>query len=143
MGAFHASATQTTAKTASRGPTLVAGNKDVELIEVGVEATTADGSTVALRRLTTAGTTGTAIDEVIGEDDGQAPTAAASQAPSTDHTLTAGNIRTAHLPTAIGGGVIWTFDPPLRIRGGSGDGVALVLPSGTDRIINFHFTWIE
>ena len=144
MAKYSCGATQVGTKTASRGPTIVVGSKNLHLIEVGIESTTAVSSQVALRRFTTAGTTGTALDEIPWEGDGQAPTAAVSQVPSTDHTLTNGSIRVAHLAAAIGGGVIWTFGPEgLEVPAGSGDGFTLTLPGGSDAIINFYFDWIE
>jgi hypothetical protein len=143
MSKFTVSATQVGAKTSARGPTLIVGTSDMQISEVGVESTVATSSTVALRKFTTTGTAGTAITAIIWDDDGVAPGASGSHVPSTDHTLTTGNLRTSHLPAAVGGGVIWTFDPPLRIRGGSGDGVTITLPSGTDQIINFYIDWEE
>lgn len=143
MSKFTISATQTGTKTSARGPTLIVGNPDILITEVGVESTVAASSTVALRKFTAAGTAGTGITAIIWDDDGQAPAASGSQVPSTDHTLTTGNLRTSHLPAAIGGGVIWTFDPPLRVRGGSGDGITITLPSGTDQVINFYIDWEE
>ena len=144
MAKYTVAATQTGTKTSLRGPTLVVGAKTIHIVEVGVESTTAVSSQVALRRFPAAGTTGTALDEVPWENDGQAPTAAGSQLPSTDHTAVAGLIRQGHLPDAIGGGIIWTFGPRgLTVYGGTGDGVFLSLPGGSDAVINFYFDWEE
>lgn len=143
---FSAAGTQTTAKTSARGPTIVAGaSQAISVHEVGIESTTAVSSQVALRFITTAGTPGTALDEVtwfLGQT--AASAASATQAPTTYHTLVAGNIRIAHLPAAIGGGVIWTFGPMgLVIPEGTGNGLCLTLPGGSDAIINFYWDYEE
>lgn len=145
MSRFSASATQTGTKTSARGPNVVCGAKDLVLREIGVESTTAVSSQVALVKITARSSTGaTGLTEVPWSDDGQAPAGSVEHGNTADHTVATGNIRTAHLPAAIGGGVIWTFGPDeLRVRGGSGDGFALVLPGGSDAVINFYFDWEE
>jgi hypothetical protein len=102
-------------------------------------------SQVALVRITTRTSTGaTALTEVEWPNDGQAPAASVEHGNTADHTVATGNIRTSHLPAAIGGGVIWTFGPDeMRTRGGTGDGWALILPGGSDAVINFYFDWEE
>lgn len=146
MPRFSVADRQTTAKTASRGPTLVAGANDALLIkEVGVFSTTTTASRVALRFLTTAGTAGTALDEVAWPlSHTGAANASATQAPTTDHTLVAGFIRNVALPNQEGGGYIWTFGPyGLFIPEGTGNGICLTLPGGTDQIVDFYFDWEE
>ena len=144
MARFSVAAVQVGAKTAARGPTLVVGTRDLHLVEVGVESTTAVASRVALRIASAVGAAGTALDEVPWRGDRVAPAASVSQVPSADHTLVAGSIREAWLPDAIGGGEIWTFGPDeLSLVGGSGDAFTLTLPGGTDAIISFYFDWKE
>lgn len=104
MARYSVAALQTTAKTSLRGPTLAVGASNLTLREVGVEATTAVSSTVALRIASALGTSGTALDEVPWAGDRTAPAATAFQAPTADHTAVAGFIRIAALPAAIGGG---------------------------------------
>lgn len=126
-----------------RGPTLIVGATDMEVVEVGIEATSVSPTQVALARVTTAGTTGTALDELVWGGNPSA-VAVASQAPSTNHTLAAGYYRIANLPVAIGAGIIWTFGPRgLQFAGGTGDGIALILPGGSDVAINWYFDWLE
>jgi hypothetical protein len=145
MARYSASATQTTARTASRGPTITVGNTTIKVVEVAFFATTAVATNqVALRRFSAAGTAGTAIDEVVIEPfDAPAPLAAVTQAPTADHTMVAGNIEIVHMPEMIGGGYIFTYDPGIVIIGGSGDGLVLTLPAGTDGLIDFKFAWEE
>ena len=143
MARFSASATQVGTKTALRGPNIVVGAKDLLLREVGVESTTAVSSQVALIRISARSSTGaTAITEVDWENDAQAPVSSVEHGQTADNTGVTGNIRTAHLPAAIGGGTIWTFDG-LRVRGGSGDGFCIILPGGSDAVINWYFDWEE
>ena len=144
MARYSCAALQTTARTAVRGPTLAVGTRDLALVEVSVEPTSVTPTIVALRIATTTGTSGTALDEVPWGGDRVAPAASMFQAPSTDHTAIAGFIRLAALPTAVGGGVIWTFGPEdLELVGGSGDAFFLSLPSGSDVPVNFGFDWTE
>jgi hypothetical protein len=146
MARFSVSDRQTGTKTSVRGPTLVAGANDAfTLREVGVFSTVATESRVSLRFLTAAGTAGTGLDEVPWRlSQASAASAAASQVPSTDHTAVAGFIRNVVLPAQIGGGIIWTFGPEgLLIPEGTGNGVFLGLPGGTDQVIDFYFDWEE
>lgn len=143
MARFSAAATQTGTKTSARGPNLVVGNADVFLREVGVESTTAVSSQVALVRITARSSTGaTGLTEVDWQNAGVAPLASVEHGQTADNTVATGNIRIAHLAAAIGGGVIWTFDGML-CRGGTGDGWCLILPGGSDAVINFYFDWEE
>jgi hypothetical protein len=144
MARFSVAAVQVGAKTAARGPTLLVGTRDLHIVEVGVESTTAVASRVALRIATTVGTAGTALDEIPWRGDRVAPGAQMTQVPSTDHTLIAGSIREEWLPDQIGGGTIWTFGPDeLSLVGGSADAFTLTLPGGSDAIISFWFDWKE
>jgi len=144
MAKYSVAAVQVGAKTSLRGPTLLVGTRDLALREVGIETTTAVSSVVGLRIATTVGTAGTALDEIPWGGDRVAPAASATQVPSTDHTLIAGSIRQCNLPAVIGGGVIWTFGSgELELVGGSADAFTLILPTGTDAIINFYFDWEE
>jgi hypothetical protein len=143
MARYTGSATQAGTKTAARGPNVVVGARDLMLREVGVESTTAVSSQVALVRITARVSTGaTALTEVDWANDAQAPTASVEHGQTADNTVATGNIRTTHLPAAIGGGTIWTFDQ-LWVHGGTGDGFCLILPGGSDAVINFYFDWEE
>ena len=146
MAKFTVADRQVGAKTSLRGPTLVAGASDAyTLREVGVFSTVATESRVALRFLTTAGTAGTALDEVPWRlTQAGASSAAANVLNSTDHTAVAGFIRNVVLPAQIGGGYIWTFGPEgLFIPEGTGNGVFLSLPGGSDQIVDFYFDYEE
>jgi hypothetical protein len=146
MARYSAAATQTTARTSLRGPTLAAAAAvGFRLKEVGVFATTAVATNqVALRKTTAVGTAGTALDEVPWFENSAAASCTATQAPITDHTAVAGSVRLVHMPEMIGGGYIWTFGPEgLIIPEGTGNAVFLSLPAGTDGLIDFYFDWEE
>jgi hypothetical protein len=145
MAKYSAAATQSGAKTSARGPSLsAAAAVGFRLVEVGVESTTAVSSQVALRKITALGTGGAALDEVPWWENSAAASCLAANSSTADHTFVAGSLRVAHLAAAIGGGIIWTFGPEgLIIPEGTGNGVALTLPGGTDAIINFYFDWEE
>lgn len=143
---FSVADRQSGAKTSLRGPTLVAGANDaITVREVGVFSTVATSSRVALRFLTAAGTAGTGLDEVPWRlSQASAAAASATQTPSTDHTAVAGFIRNVELPAQVGGGYIWTFGPEgLLIPEGTGNGIFLSLPGGTDQIVDFYIDWEE
>jgi hypothetical protein len=145
MAKFSCGATQSGAKTAARGPSLTASAAvGLRIMEVGIESTTAVTSTVALRKITALGTGGAALDEVPWWENQAGAAGIAANSSTADHTFVAGSVRVAHLPAAIGGGIIWTFGPVgLLIPEGTGNGIALTLPSGSDAIINFYFDWEE
>ena len=141
---FSAGATQTTAKTAARGPTIVAGANDAcAIMEVGIESTTAVSSQVALRFITAAGTPGTDVVEVpwgaqrrhsIG-DAGALDRPHVRVRPHPAGAPTGRDRRRHHLDVRPQGGLV--------LPEGTGNGLCLTLPGGSDAIINFYFDWEE
>lgn len=115
------------------------------IVEIGVFNTTATALAVALQRLTTTGTQGTAI-AVIPEDNVELT---AISTPKNGHTvgptITTGVIRQASLGAAIGAGVIWTWpdNAPLRIAAATTNGVGITVPTGTGQVLDFSITWVE
>ena len=116
------------------------------LREVGIFNTTTTAFVAALRRLTTAGTQGAALDELPHN------TAVASAASSctgvnthtVGPTISAGVFRQASVGAAIGSGVIWTFgDDGLVIPAGTGNGIGILCPTGTGQVFDFYFEWDE
>jgi hypothetical protein len=145
MAKYTVAATQSGAKTSARGPSLTAAaGVGLRIVEVGVESTTAVASQVALRKITALGTGGAALDEVPWWENSAAASGVAANSSTADHTFVSGSLRVAHLPAAIGGGIIWTFGPlGLVIPEGTGNGIALTLPGGSDAIVNFYIDWEE
>jgi hypothetical protein len=112
--------------------------------EIGVFNTTTTALAVALRRLSTAGTQGAALDEGEYDTDDPVPAMTAFQTHSVAPTLVAGVIRQATIGAAQGAGVIWTFgDAGLVIKPGTGNGVGLLIATGTGQIVDFYIDWDE
>ena len=117
------------------------------LVEVGVFNTTTTAVAIKLARLTTAATPGSAITAAYEDDNSQT----AVTTPKDTHTSTGPTItnalRQASLGAAIGSGVIWTFGggktSGLVIPNTTGDGIGLVIATGTGQICDVWFTWDE
>lgn len=122
-----------------------ASGSGCRLREVGIFNTTTSSFYVSLRRFSTAGTRGAAVN-VLAEDPNSAAAACtvADANTSTAPTLVNGTGRIAVLPAAIGGGVIWTFgDTGLALLAGTGNMYGILCPSGTGQVFTYYFTWDE
>jgi len=118
-------------------------NRPLWVVEVGVFNTTVTGTEVALRRLTTAGTQGSALDELC-EDPAITPAGTVFNTHSGGPTITAGQAKMGILGAAAGSGIIWTFGGKgLYIPAGTGNGLGLTVPNGTGQVWDFEFTWEE
>lgn len=117
-------------------------NDSLRLWEVGAFNTTATQTEIALQRLTTAGTQGTGLAEIIEDGDGVIVGTAFNRH-SVGPTITAGFVRYGMLGAQIGAGIIWTFARGLYIPKGTGNGVGLTVPAGTGQIWTFYFVWEE
>jgi hypothetical protein len=116
-----------------------------QIVEIGLFNTTSTAVAVALQRLTTTGTQGTAIS-VIPEDQ---PEQTAVATPKNGHTvgptITSGVLRQASLGAAVGSGVIWTWpdNHALAIAAATTNGIGITIPTGTGQVLDFSITWIE
>jgi hypothetical protein len=116
------------------------------LREVGVFNTTTTQVPVGLVRLTTVGTPGAAAVEVNEDDPSHTILATvAGTHTGTAPTFTADAfIRRVMLGAAIGSGVIWTFGGNgLIIPNTTGDGVGVVVCTGTSQICDVYLVWDE
>jgi hypothetical protein len=116
------------------------------LVEVGVFNTTTTACAVALRRVTAAGTSGSAQTVVYESDPSQTALATPKDTWTVAPTFATGNLRVASLGAAIGSGLIWTFGGPaggLLIPNTTGDGIVLSVLTGTGQICDVSFTWDE
>lgn len=118
------------------------------LVEVGVFNTTATAVAVALVRLTTAGTQGSTKAGTYENDNSQAAVATPKDTHTVAPTVTAVALRQAALGAAIGSGVIWTFGSGgitggLVIPNTTGDGIGLIVATGTGQVCDVSFTWDE
>lgn len=113
------------------------------LIEVVVTNTTATSAAIALRRLTTAGTQGTAQTVNYEENDVNVTT---KGDPRDTHTvaptISAGAIRAADTGASIGSGFAFTFGGRgLLIPSGTANGVGLIPLTGTGQICTVSWSW--
>jgi hypothetical protein len=116
------------------------------LVEVGVFNTTSTACAVALRRVTAAGTSGSAQTVVYESDPSQAAIATPKDTWTVAPTFSTGNLRVASLGAAVGSGIIWTFGGALGgliIPNTTGDGIVLSVLTGTGQICDVSFTWDE
>lgn len=122
-----------------------ASGSGCRLREVGIFNTTATAFYASLRKFSTAGTRGAAVNSIA--ETVLSPAAACTLADantSTAPTLVNGTIRIATLPAAIGGGVIWTFgDSGLELAAGTGNMFGILCPSGTGQVFTYYFSWDE
>ena len=113
------------------------------LREVGVFNTTTTALAIALARLTNA--TGVGAGQTEGEYDENAPPPSCTI--FAGHTGDGGIgqiLRQATLGAAAGAGVIWTFgDSGLIIQPGTGNGIGIIVPTGTGQICDLYFDWEE
>lgn len=130
--------------TAARGPSLyaAAASGSLWVVEIGVFNTTTTAVAVALGICTTAGTQGTGLTEVCEEDPTHTILGTGFQTHTGDATLTM--TRHASLGAGVGFGMVYTFGGRgLQIPEGTGNGVAIVLPTGTGQHLDFYFVWDE
>lgn len=113
------------------------------VVEVGVTNTTTTAFECSLKRVSTAGTQGTAQTVVYEEND---VNFTAKGDPRDTHTvaptLVAGEIRRAAIGASIGSGIIWTFGGRgLFVPSGTGNGVAVMPMTGTGQISDVYWSW--
>lgn len=121
-----------------------ASGSGAKLREVGLFNTTTTAFYASLRRFSTAGTRGAAVNVHSPAGSPAAACTVADANTSTAPTLVNGTIRIATLPAAIGGGVIWTFsDTEAELLAGTGNMLGILCPSGTGQIFTYYFTWEE
>jgi hypothetical protein len=111
------------------------------VVEVGIWNTTATAVTVSLNRLSSAGTQGTGLSEVA-EDSPDHTAIATGFAGHTAGPTVNGELRRATLGAAVGSGVIWTFSG-LEIPAGTGNGLGLIIPTGTGQVLDYSIVWVE
>jgi hypothetical protein len=128
------------------GGILAAAGVRPRLVEVGVSNSTATACSVALRRITAAGTPGAAQSVVYESDSAQTALTTARDTWTVAPTFVAGNIRAFDLGAAVGSGIIWTFGGAtggLVIPNTAGDGIVVSVLAGTGQICTVSFTWDE
>jgi hypothetical protein len=143
-GGFRsAGAGSTTLPTASLYATATCAPR---LLEVAAFNTTTTAVVLALRFLTTTGTQGTGRDESNWDSSQQnAATCTLFDTHTVAPTITAGNLVLLPLGAAVGSGVLRSFKDRggITIPKGTGNGIGLVVLTGTGQICDVDFTWAE
>lgn len=105
--------------------------------------TTATSCVYKWARLTAAGTPGSGLTEMEWDENGVAPTATAFDAHSADATV---GLTIEYMPigAAIGSGYYFTYGASgIVVQPGTGNGVGLVLATGTGQILAYKIVWEE
>ena len=114
------------------------------LRELWVFNTTTTAFMFALRRATTAGTAGAAVDEQEYETDGPPVTATVVNSHTVGPTLTAGFIVQASVGAAIGAAAVFSFGGPgLLVPSGTANGLGILTPTGTGQVADVTWVWEE
>lgn len=96
-----------------------------------------------ITRLTTAGTPGSGLTEVEYAPDLRDPTATAFNAHSVAPTL-GSVIRRMPIGAAVGAGFYYTWGGKgLIVPAGTGNGVGIILATGTGQLLSYHIDWEE
>ena len=113
------------------------------LREVGIFNTTTTATAVALARMTNA--TGVGAGQTEGEYDENAPACSATVFAGHTADGTVGQILyQATLGASAGAGVIWTFgENGIICQTGTGNGLGVIIPTGTGQICDIYFVWDE
>lgn len=130
--------------TSLRGPCLYAtASVRPAIRSIEVYNTTATAVAVAVVRATAAGTQGTALTEVCISDDSRTILATGFNT-HTGNATVGSPVRQASLGAAIGSGVIWTWEEQeFIIDNATGNGVVIILPTGTAQHLDFAIEWDE
>ena len=145
MARYTVGTTSSGAGTAARpiGSLFAIASRSCYVREVGAFNTTATSLILRLARCTAVGTPGSGLTEEKWNPNDDTPDMTGFDTHSADATVSAGNIRLARIPGAVGAGVIWTFEVPgLFVPSGTANGIALVA-SGTGQILDWYIDWEE
>jgi hypothetical protein len=107
--------------------------------ELHVWNTTATAVTLAVARLSTAGTQGSSITARTTNSSSETPTITGWNTHTGGPTLTFIGFQFT-LAGTIGAGVILPFSDPLTAPLGTGNGIGLYVPTGTGQVVDF--TWV-
>lgn len=127
------------------GSLFAGANNEFKVVEIGAFNTTATEVAISVRRWTAVGTAGSGLTEIPWNPDVSAATATAFDTHTVTGTITGGEFFRATLGAAKGSGVIWTTDPANRIiiPKGTGNGLAIMVGTGTGQILDWYMIWDE
>jgi len=118
---------------------------NASIVEIGVFNTTTTAVALKLIRLTTAGTQGTGLTETSQEAIAATAACTAFNTHSGNPTLGGDLGYNTTLGAAAGSGVIWTFGGSGLSTGaaGTGNGIGVIVATGTGQACDAWITWIE
>lgn len=112
--------------------------------ELGVFNTTTTAAAVKLVRMTTTGTQGAGLTEAAHDPGRAAPSCTAFDTHTVAPTLGDDLGYRAVLGAAAGAGIVWTFGGEgLVIPEGTGNGVGIIVATGTGQILDWYIVWSE
>lgn len=112
--------------------------------EIGVYNTAAVAVALKLAYLTSTGTQGAALTEVLYDPSAGANVTTGFQTHTAGPTIATGSIRAVVLGAAVGSGTIWTFgDTGLVVPLGTANGIGIVVATGTGQILDFYYDFDE
>lgn len=126
------------------GSLYAAAAVNMRLREIGIFNTTTTAVAVALCRLSTTGTQGSALTEFALDSSSVASSCQGFNTHTVAPTLVDAGYR-ASLGAAIGSGIVWTFanDTGINSNVGTGNGVGIYIPTGTGQVCDFYIVWDE
>jgi hypothetical protein len=126
------------------GSLYSAASVNFRLREVGVSNTTSTACAVALCRLSTTGTQGSALTEQSADASGVVSSCQGFNTHTVAPTLVDLGFRMS-LGAAIGAAVIWTFggDIGLNVNAATTNGIGIYIPVGTGQVCDWYIVWDE
>lgn len=138
---FRSSAGSTTLPIASL---YASASVNFHIFEIGVFNTTATAVALKLTKLTTAGTQGAGLTETPHDETGAAASCTAVNTHTVAPTLGGDLGYNTTLGAAVGAGVIWTFGGRgVSVPAGTGNGVGIIVATGTGQVCDGWFAWEE
>jgi hypothetical protein len=121
-----------------------ASGSGCRLRQLSIFNTTTSAFYATLRRFSTAGTRGSAVNVHGPANSPAAACTVADANTSTAPTLVNGVIEIAAIAASIGSGVIWTFDDTTaELLAGTGNMFGILCPSGTGQVFTYTWHWDE
>lgn len=113
------------------------------IAEIGVTNTTNTAVAVKLVRLTSTGTQGAGLTEAKASAIHGTAGCAAFDTHSANPTLSDDLGYRASIAGAVGAGAVWVFDEPIEIPVGTGNGVGIIVATGSGQILDWYVVWDE
>jgi hypothetical protein len=125
------------------GSIYAAAAVNPRVVEIGITNTTTTAVAVAVCRMSTTGTRGSALTVQNTDGSSNAGSVTAYQTHSVAPTLVDMGYRTT-LGAAIGSAFVWTFGGiGMTCASGTGNGIGLYIPTGTGQVLDWYMVFDE